>query len=90
MRTELVEILSDQTNAAIMRHPGRAFPGILIQGDTLSVLCNRADALCAEIGRGSPAFVEANDLRNALRSYLNHYKVILAEHDISLPFVETR
>jgi len=35
MRSELVEIFSDATNAAVMRHPGRRFPGILVQGDTL-------------------------------------------------------
>ncbi|WP_425506589.1 DUF6959 family protein [Sphingomonas kyeonggiensis] len=35
MRTELIEIYSDATNAAVMRHPGRQFPGMLIQGDTL-------------------------------------------------------
>jgi hypothetical protein len=88
MRTESVDILSDKTNAVIMRHPGRAFPGVLIQGDSLSVLCGQADRLCAEIGRGSPAFAEANDLRNALRSYLNHYKATLGERGIALPFSE--
>jgi hypothetical protein len=90
MRTESVEILSDSTNAAIMRHPGRKFPGVLIQGDTLSVLCGQADRVCAEIGRGSPAFAEANALRNALRTYLNYYKVTLGEHDMALPFSDER
>lgn len=33
MREDKVEILSDTTNAAIMRHLGRRFPGVLIQGD---------------------------------------------------------
>ncbi|WP_442919821.1 DUF6959 family protein [Mesorhizobium sp. M8A.F.Ca.ET.182.01.1.1] len=28
MRSENVEILSDKTNAAVMRHAGRAFPGV--------------------------------------------------------------
>jgi hypothetical protein len=31
MRSEMVEIFSDQTNAAVMRHPGRAFPGVLVR-----------------------------------------------------------
>jgi hypothetical protein len=88
MRSESVEVFSDKTNVAIMRHPGRAFPGVLIQGDSLSVLCGQADRVCTEIGRGSPAFAEANDLRNALRSYLNHYKATLVEHGIALPFSE--
>jgi hypothetical protein len=89
MRIDQVEILSDATNAAIMRHPGRRFPGLLVQGDTLNSLCRRADLMCQEIGRGSPAYEEANDLRNTLQEYLNHYKAVLTEHGIALPFSET-
>ena len=88
MRRENVEILSDQTNAAVMRHPGRASPGVLVQGDSLHVLCQRADLACKEVGRDKPGFEELNDLRNALWSYLNHYKATLLEHGIALPFSE--
>ncbi|WP_095200953.1 DUF6959 family protein [Mesorhizobium carmichaelinearum] len=86
MRSEPVEIYSDQTNAAIMRHPGRRFPGLLIQGDTLYILCRKADDICAAIGRGQPGFDEANELRNSFWAYLNHYKIVLTEHDLPLPF----
>lgn len=86
MRKENVEILSDRTNAAIMRHPDRKFPGVLVQGDTLSTFCASADAACREMGRSSPGFDEANDLRNALYSLLNHYKSVLGEHSVPLPF----
>jgi hypothetical protein len=88
MRQETVEILSDQTNAAVMRHPGRHFPGVLIQGDTLYSLCRRADLACSEVGRGAPGFDEANEVRNALWGLLNHYKVVLGEHDLPMPFSE--
>lgn len=33
-----VELLSDQGNNAVVRLPGRSFPGVLIQGDSLCVL----------------------------------------------------
>ena len=88
MRQEQVEILSDQTNAAVMRHPGRHFPGVLVQGDTLHTLCQRADVVCRELCRGSPGYDEANKLRNALWGLLTHYKVVLSEHDLPLPFSE--
>ena len=88
MRSESVEILSDETNAAVMRHPDRAFPGILIQGDSLYTLCSRADHACQEVGRDTPGYGELNYLRNALWSYLNHYKATLMEHGIALPFSE--
>lgn len=86
MRQESVDILSDQTNAAVIRHPGRRFPGVLVQGDTLNNLCQLADVTCREVHRGSPGYDEANELRNALWGLLNHYKVVLSEHKLPLPF----
>jgi hypothetical protein len=88
MRAESVEIYSDATNAAVMRHPGRRFPGVLVQGDTLFGLWKRADMACREAGPGSPGFEEMDDLRNSLRDLLNHYKNVLGEHGIPLPFSE--
>ena len=85
-----VEIYSDQTNAAVMRHPDRRFPGVLVQGDSLYSLCVRADNACA-VARdrlGSDSYAELNELRNALWGYLNHYKSVLGEHQIPLPFSE--
>lgn len=88
MHIEPIEIYSDQSNAAIMRHPDRHFPGVLVQGDTLHTLCVRADEACKLIGRGSSAYEEANDLRNRLWEFLNHYKGVLNAHGIPLPFNE--
>lgn len=90
MRNENVEIYSDQTNAAIMRHPGRRFPGVLIQGDSLYALCARADRACAAAKSqlDPQAYGEINALRNGLWDYLTHYKVVLGEHQIPLPFSE--
>lgn len=88
MRLEQVEIFSDNVNSAVLRHPERRFPGILVQGDTLYGLCQRADVVCQKLSYNSPGFDEMNNLRNALRGLLNHYKSVLGEHDLSLPFSE--
>lgn len=48
MRTEMVEMFSDATNRAVIRHPGRKFPGVLVQGDTLYSLCQRTDFACSK------------------------------------------
>lgn len=88
MREQTVEIYSDQTNVAVLRHPDRRFPGILIQGDSLYTLCMRADAACAGADKTDEAYQELNALRNALWSYLLHYKAVLGEHGIPLPFAE--
>jgi hypothetical protein len=81
-----VEIYSDSTNAALMRHPGRRFPGLVIQGDTLQVICQELDEACERIGRGKPGFDECNNIRNSFRSYLSHYRSLLLEHGVELPF----
>ncbi len=86
MRLESVEIYSDATNAAVMRHPGRRFPGLLMQGDTLYALCKSADEICQAMGRGSAGFDEANEIRNRLWELLNHYKATLDSHGLPLPF----
>jgi hypothetical protein len=88
MRVAPVEIFADTTNAAVMRHPDRRSPGMLLQGDTLHSLCWLADDACSAIDRSSDAYKPANELRNQLWSYLNHYKATLDEHGMPLPFSE--
>ena len=50
-----------------------------------------ADAACkASRGRiEDEAYANLNELRNHLWDFLNHYKGVLAEHQMSLPFNET-
>jgi hypothetical protein len=88
MHLESVEIFSDATNAAVMRHPGRRFPGVLVQGDTLHALARSADKACkaARVVIAEDDYIGLNDLRNDLWDLVNHYKRVLAEHSIPLPF----
>ena len=88
MRNEPVEIFSHATNAVVMRHPGRRFPGVLVQGDTLYTMCHRADEACRGAAKGSEAYENLNALRNQLWALLAHYKSVLGEHDLPLPFSE--
>ena len=91
MRKEEVEIYSDNTNSAIIRHPGRHFPGVLIQGDNLYQLCHAADEICAK-GKDAldaETFQKLNQLRNSLWGHLTNYKAVLVEHGIRIPFSET-
>jgi hypothetical protein len=88
MRLETVEVYSDRTNLNVVKSPGRAFPGIVVQGDDLYRLCLLADRACAGLSPTNKAFASANDLRSSLWARLNHYKAVLEEHGISLPFSE--
>jgi hypothetical protein len=68
-----IDVLSDRSNAAVVKMPGRAFPGLVVQGDTLSIL---ADAV-----RTDP--VEASAILDEL---LSHYIKVLDAERIGLPF----
>jgi Family of unknown function (DUF6959) len=83
-----VEIYSDTTNRAVLRHPGRKFPGVLIQGDTLSTMVLLADDVAwkAKPQLDAETFRQLNNLLEMLDSFLTHYKVVLGEHEIPLPF----
>jgi hypothetical protein len=89
MRKEQVEIYSDTTNAAVLRHPDRHFPGCLVQGDTLNGLWQAV----RRVQRGAhlldeEAAAELKDVADHLESLLSHYKTVLSAHAIELPFTD--
>ena len=90
MKKEEVEIYSDTSNYAVMKHPGREYPGSLVQGDSLYSLCKMADEVSELINNKniSEAKEEIEELREILWERLNHYKQVLSEHKIELPFYE--
>jgi predicted RNase H-like HicB family nuclease len=89
MRRAEVEIYSDASNAAILRHPERRFPGCLIQGDSLSELLQSLERVARESGALSEdAAADLADVVEALEEKLAHYKATLLAHGIELPFNE--
>ena len=70
--------------------PGRQFPGSVIQGDSLSILCAEAKEISARLKQASCADEEllylAQEHQEKLLERLLHYQGVLAEHQISLPY----
>lgn len=81
-----VEIYADTPNAAILRHPGRRFPGVLIQGDTLNALCQDAQRLQGLLPPGSDSAGEFAELCDQLTALRDHYAATLKAHDLPLPY----
>lgn len=83
-----VELFSDGGNNAVVRMPGRRFPGVLVQGDSLWVL--RQDV--AEIrdacrsGDGAEALESAEFLLERLDSILLRYTDALERHGMRRPY----
>ncbi|WP_030547850.1 DUF6959 family protein [Streptomyces exfoliatus] len=82
------ELFTDGGNDAVVRLPGRRFPGVLVQGDTLSTLS--ADVaelveLCAA-GELEEARRVASLLRQDLGVKLQRYTDALDAHGERRPF----
>lgn len=88
MEKLVLEIYSQAINQGIVKMPGRRFPGIVIQGDTMSTLAGTANAIyqLAKKSLDAELIEEASDLKDRLYGYLAHYESVLGEHGIELPY----
>lgn len=89
MRTEIVEVYSDASNASIIRHSERRFPGMLIQGDTLRNLSAMATAALAAAVPDSEQYYELKALADDLQGRVSLYVRVMNEHGLELPFVRS-
>ncbi len=81
-----VEVLSQASNRPVIQYPGRKFPGILIQGDTVMNLSVAAQAL-KELDVGSEEYRhELDGLAEQLASLKHHYEEVLRANNMALPY----
>jgi predicted RNase H-like HicB family nuclease len=88
---EQADLLTSGTNFAVVQLRGRNFPGVVVQGDSLSVLV-------AEL-RGILTLLEADDKAEAIdvtQQLFEHYSDVLQtyeftckKHGIELPYNQT-
>ncbi|TVP76195.1 MAG: hypothetical protein EA353_12465 [Puniceicoccaceae bacterium] len=87
MQVENVEIYSKATNMAIIRHPGRRFPGVLVQGDTLNGIVSDLKQVLAERNKlPEDAVGELEGIYDRLSYMLEHYTLVLRQNGMELPF----
>jgi len=90
MELAQVEVYSEESNHAIIRPPGRRFPGAVVQGDSLFILCSEAKRISQRLK--DLAITDENlldiaqDHQEKLLRRLLHYQEILAAYDITLPY----
>lgn len=85
MREIQVELLASEINAPVLKFPGRAYPGVLIQGDSLRNLYALADELAGLVTAGEASEV-AGELKDLLRAYLYVYEEALQSQGLPLPY----
>ena len=88
MASDTAQILSHSPNSGIVQLPGRKFPGVVIQGDTLSGMFDGARYLLAEFkrARDEERYYETLIFAEQLQGQLLHYEETLAEQKIGLPY----
>ena len=90
MEVQPLEVYATDSNYAIIKPPGRNYPGCVIQGDSLSILRKTAvriaQAASGLQGADEDLLYEVQDLANSLTDRLLHYQEVLDRHDIDLPF----
>ncbi|WP_435189406.1 DUF6959 family protein [Streptomyces sp. bgisy126] len=82
------ELFTDGGNDAVVRLPGRRFPGLLVQGDTLSTLATDVAELVELCAAGDleEARQAADLLQQALGTKLQRYTDALDAHGERHPF----
>jgi type VI protein secretion system component VasF len=87
MPSDTAQILSHIPNSGIVQLPGRRFPGIVIQGDTLSNLFDSAQFLLAEFKRlrDEERYYETLMFAEQLQAQLVHYEEVLQAQGMQLP-----
>ena len=88
MPEDTAQILSHVPNSGIVQLPGRRFPGIALQGDSLSIMFDHAAICVREFKRlrQEEAYFEALQLAETLQEHLIHYEETLRQRGAQLPY----
>jgi predicted RNase H-like HicB family nuclease len=91
MTKYIAELLTEPTNYAVVKLPGRAFPGVVFQGDSLNSLITNLDALVtlAQSCREASLLEELTIVRDDLHEIRSRYEKTCAANAISLPYPKT-
>jgi hypothetical protein len=85
-----IEMLSVTTNCPVLTVPGRSFPGVVIQGDSLKSLFGIAEEIEKASNTGDVDELRESiiALKNKLGGYLEEYEGVMKAHGRELPYVK--
>jgi hypothetical protein len=86
--SESAELLSRAINYAVVQLPGRRFPGVVVQGDSLHSLIGQIEELqrLSEPYRDEELILGLAEIHDVLNSARVHYERICRERGIALPY----
>ena len=87
MSNELV-LLSSATNFAVVQLPGRQYPGVVFQGDTLFSIITVVSEIASLIDRDDKdeLVVAVKDLHEQFRCALTRYEAVCKDRGIETPY----
>jgi hypothetical protein len=80
-----VRLLSEPRNYAVVHLPGRAFPGVVFQGDSLAILIGELEEAAAE-ENADERNASLADVIERLREVRSHYEAVLQREGMKLPY----
>jgi len=88
MKRVEIEMFSETTNCPVVRIPRRQFPGVVIQGDSLSILLRETQEICKmAAAANNPELADAVDyLRGLLWDYVSEYERVMEANGFELPY----
>ena len=91
MDVEPLEVYARDSNFAVIKPPGRSYPGAVIQGDSLASLCRTALQLAQHVASlpNAPEDLTdcAEEVADALLDRVLHYQAVLDAHGIDYSHV---
>jgi len=83
-----IEILSDTINCPVVSVPGRKYPGVVIQGDSLAILYGLAVEIEMQTASIHDEEIAAtiDHLKRKLSAYVEEYETTMKAHGRDLPY----
>ncbi len=88
MKYVQIEMLSETINCPVVYVPGRKFPGVVIQGDSLKILLGHAqeiEELAAQC-KNKELNIAVASLKLILSDYVEEYEVTMKANGRDLPY----
>jgi hypothetical protein len=83
-----LEVYSQSINRGVIRMPSQSFPGLLLQGETLSTLLSLTRFVHERSKRTTDVeLIETSQqLMDDLQKLVSHFEATLSKHNIPLPY----
>ena len=83
-----LEVYSQSIDRGVVRMPSQSFPGLVLQGETLSSLLRLAKLTCEKmpITTEQEVLDSAHELVERIQKLVSHYEATLGKHNIPLPY----